>query len=233
MKSLAAENITYVYQGKYQKVEALKEVSCTFQEGKLYAVIGQSGSGKPTLISILAGLGAPAKGRILADGTDIRHIGYERHRRENVSVIYQAFCLFPALTVLENVMYPMEINGEKRKEAKGKAERLLEQVGLGRELYRKFPSMLSGGEQQRTAIARALASSARTILADEPTGNLDTENSQVVLKLLKDLVEKENYCVIIVTHDLEIAAQADMVYAMKDGKLELKQKYYVYPEILF
>ena len=166
MQKLTAEKVTYIYQGKYQKVEALKEVSCTFAEGNLYAVIGHSGSGKSTLLSILAGLGKPARGRVLADGEDISHIGYERHRRENVSVIYQAFCLFPALTVLENVMYPMGIAGKKRKEAAKKAGELLNKVGLTEKLYRKFPAMLSGGEQQRVAIARALASEARTILAD-------------------------------------------------------------------
>ena len=220
MQKLTAEKVTYIYQGKYQKVEALKEVSCTFAEGNLYAVIGHSGSGKSTLLSILAGLGKPARGRVLADGEDISHIGYERHRRENVSVIYQAFCLFPALTVLENVMYPMGIAGKKRKEAAKKAGELLNKVGLTEKLYRKFPAMLSGGEQQRVAIARALASEARTILADEPTGNLDSENGKMVLDILKELVRQEYYCVVIVTHDLDIAAQADVVYAMKDGRLE-------------
>lgn len=219
MRRLTAENVTYIYQGKYQKVEALKEVSCTFEEGKLYAVIGQSGSGKSTLLSILAGLGKPVRGRVLADGEDISQIGYERHRRENVSVIYQAFCLFSALTVLENVMYPMEITGKKKKEAREKAEELLRKVGLDKNLHRKFPAMLSGGEQQRAAIARALASEARTILADEPTGNLDSENGKIVLDILKTLVRQENYCVVIVTHDLDIAAQADVVYVMKDGRL--------------
>ena len=219
MRRLTAENVTYIYQGKYQKVEALKEVSCTFEEGKLYAVIGQSGSGKSTLLSILAGLGKPVRGRVLADGEDISQIGYERHRRENVSVIYQAFCLFPALTVLENVMYPMEITGKKKKEAGEKAEELLRKVGLDKNLHRKFPAMLSGGEQQRAAIARALASEARTILADEPTGNLDSENGKIVLDILKTLVRQENYCVVIVTHDLDIAAQTDVVYVMKDGRL--------------
>lgn len=220
MQKLTAEKVTYIYQGKYQKVEALKEVSCTFAEGNLYAVIGHSGSGKSTLLSILAGLGKPARGRVLADGEDISHIGYERHRRENVSAIYQAFCLFPALTVLENVMYPMEIAGKKRKEAAKKAGELLNKVGLTEKLYRKFPAMLSGGEQQRVAIARALASEARTILADEPTGNLDSENGKMVLDILKELVRQEDYCVVIVTHDLDIVAQADVVYAMKDGRLE-------------
>lgn len=219
MKTLSAEHVTFTYQGKYQKVEALKDVTCTFETGKLYCVIGHSGSGKSTLLSLLAGLGRPGRGQILADGQDLAEIGYDRYRREMVSVIYQAFCLFPALTVLENVMYPMEISGRKRKEAERKARELLAKVGLSEELYRKFPAMLSGGEQQRTAIARALASSAKTILADEPTGNLDSENGKKILGILKELVEKENYCVVIVTHDLEIAARADVLYRMKDGKL--------------
>ncbi|HJC64475.1 MAG TPA: ABC transporter ATP-binding protein [Candidatus Blautia merdavium] len=219
MKTLSAEHVTFTYQGKYQKVEALKEVTCTFETGKLYCVIGHSGSGKSTLLSLLAGLGRPGRGQILADGQDLAEIGYDRYRREMVSVIYQAFCLFPALTVLENVMYPMEISGRKRKEAERKARELLAKVGLSEELYRKFPAMLSGGEQQRTAIARALASSAKTILADEPTGNLDSENGKKILGILEELVEKENYCVVIVTHDLEIAARADVLYRMKDGKL--------------
>lgn len=219
MKTLSAEHATFTYQGKYQKVEALKDVTCTFETGKLYCVIGHSGSGKSTLLSLLAGLGRPGRGQILADGQDLAEIGYDRYRREMVSVIYQAFCLFPALTVLENVMYPMEISGRKRKEAERKARELLAKVGLSEELYRKFPAMLSGGEQQRTAIARALASSAKTILADEPTGNLDSENGKKILGILEELVEKENYCVVIVTHDLEIAARADVLYRMKDGKL--------------
>ena len=219
MKTLSAEHVTFTYQGKYQKVEALKEVTCTFETGKLYCVIGHSGSGKSTLLSLLAGLGRPGRGQILADGQDLAEIGYDRYRREMVSVIYQAFCLFPALTVLENVMYPMEISGRKKKEAERKARELLAKVGLSEELYRKFPAMLSGGEQQRTAIARALASSAKTILADEPTGNLDSENGKKILGILEELVEKENYCVVIVTHDLEIAARADVLYRMKDGKL--------------
>ena len=219
MKTLSAEHVTFTYQGKYQKVEALKDVTCTFETGKLYCVIGHSGSGKSTLLSLLAGLGRPGRGQILADGQDLAEIGYDRYRREMVSVIYQAFCLFPALTVLENVMYPMEISGRKRKEAERKARELLAKVGLSEALYRKFPAMLSGGEQQRTAIARALASSAKTILADEPTGNLDSENGKKILGILEELVKKENYCVVIVTHDLEIAARADVLYRMKDGKL--------------
>lgn len=219
MNCITARNISYTYQSKYQKVEALKEVSCTFERGKLYGIIGHSGSGKTTLVSLLAGLGTPDKGVILADGEDIGQIGYERHRRENVSVIYQSFHLFPTLTLLENVMYPMEIVKTPRKEAKVRAEALLESVGLTRKLQGKFPAMLSGGEQQRGAIARALAGKAETILGDEPTGNLDSGNGKIVMDILESLVREKNFCVVVVTHDREIAARADMVYEMRDGRI--------------
>ena len=216
---LAAENVSYTYQSKYQKVLALKSVSCTFEKGKFYAIVGHSGSGKTTLLSMLAGLGTPTEGTVLAGDKSLQEIGSERHRRENVSVIYQAFNLFQTLTVLENVMYPMQILNKPKKEAKERAAMLLESVGLKEEQFRKFPAMLSGGEQQRVAIARALASDTKIILADEPTGNLDTENGRIVIDTLKRLVKEEDYCVIIVTHDLGIAAQADIVYRMTDGRI--------------
>ncbi len=219
MDQISVENISYTYQGKYQKVQALKNVSCTFEKQKFYAVIGHSGSGKTTLLSMLAGLGVPTEGSILVDGTSLQHIGTERHRRENVSVIYQAFNLFPALTVLENVMYPMQIGHTSKKEAALKAKKLLNSVKINDNQFKKFPTMLSGGEQQRVAIARALAFNAKVILADEPTGNLDTENGKIVIDILKGLVQEEQYCVIVVTHDLGIAGQADIIYRMTDGRL--------------
>ncbi len=220
MNVLSAENVSYVYQSKYQKVQALTEVSCGFEAGKFYAIVGQSGSGKTTLLSMLAGLGQPTGGQVLAGGVPIKEAGGERHRRENVTVIYQAFNLFPALNLLENVMYPMEIMKTPAAQARARAKELLAAVGLSDVDPRKLPAMLSGGQQQRVAIARALASSAKVILADEPTGNLDSENGRLVIDLLKRLVKEENYCVIVVTHDLDIAAQADVIYRMKDGRLE-------------
>ena len=235
MAVLAAENVSYTYQSKYQKVQALKNVSCTFEAGKFYAIIGQSGSGKTTLLSMLAGLGTPSDGEIIANGKTLKEIGSERHRRENVTVIYQSFNLFPTLNILENVMYPMQISKKPTKEAKVRAKELLNSVGLGDVDPRKLPAMLSGGQQQRVAIARALASDAKVILADEPTGNLDTENGKIeptgnldtengkiVIDLLKKLVKDENYCVIVVTHDPGIAAQADVVYKMQDGRLAVE-----------
>lgn len=218
MKALTAENVSFTYQGKYQKVNALKDVSCSFNQGRFYAITGPSGSGKTTFLSMLAGLGRPTNGDILADGVSIGRLGLERHRRENVSVIYQSFHLFPLLSVLDNVMYPMQIVHKDKQEIQKKAGELLESVGISPEYYKKLPAMLSGGEQQRVAIARALASDSNFLLADEPTGNLDSENGQKIIDLFKQLIQK-GYCVIVVTHDLNIAAQTDIIYRMEDGKL--------------
>lgn len=223
MSMLAAENVTYIYQSKYQKVQALTDVTCGFEAGKFYAIVGQSGSGKTTLLSMLAGLGTPDEGQVVANGQSVKEIGSERHRRENVSVIYQAFNLFPQLTILENVMYPMRIIKIPAARSKARAKELLAAVGLEDVDPRKLPAMLSGGQQQRVAIARALASDARVLLADEPTGNLDSENGQIVIDLLKRLAREENRCIIVVTHDLDIAAQADIVYRMRDGHIEMEK----------
>lgn len=219
MSVLKAENVTYVYQSKYQQVKALDEVSCDFEEGKFYAIVGQSGSGKTTLLSMLAGLGTPNEGEVVVNGQSVKDFGSERHRRENVSVIYQAFNLFPSLNILENVMYPMMIQKTQIGKPKERAKELLAAVGLEGVDSRKLPAMLSGGQQQRVAIARALASNSPVLLADEPTGNLDSENGQMVIDLLKRLAKEENRCIIVVTHDQGIAAQADVIYHMRDGRL--------------
>lgn len=166
MERIKAESVSYSYQNKYQTVEAVKEVSCTFESGKLYAVTGESGSGKSTFLSLLAGLDCPDSGRILVDGQDISQIDRDAYRRKKVSVIYQAFHLFPLLTAVENVMYPLEIQGMARREAKERAKEYLREAGLGEKLYNQYPRMMSGGEQQRTAIARAMASGGKIVLAD-------------------------------------------------------------------
>ena len=219
MTMLKANNVEFEYQSKYQKVHALKGVSCTFEEGKFYAIVGHSGSGKTTLLSMLAGLGEPTAGEVIIGDETVKKVGSEKHRRENVSVIYQSFNLFPTLNILENVMYPMGMTGKPVRESKEKARELLAAVGLSDVDPRKLPAMLSGGQQQRVAIARALASDAKIILADEPTGNLDSENSEKIIELLHSLVTEKGYCVIVVTHAADIAAGADVVYRMKDGLL--------------
>ena len=158
-------------------------------------------------------------GRVLINDTDLAELDLDAYRREKVSVIFQAFQLFPLLTVMENVCYPMELNGIPVKEARNRAGNLLESVGIAEEKFRRFPANLSGGEQQRVAIARSLATGAGVLLADEPTGNLDGENSRNVVELLTRLAHSEGYCVIIVTHDPAIAEASDLVYRMADGVL--------------
>lgn len=218
---IEAKNIGYVYQSKYQKTQALTEVSCSFAQGKVYAITGKSGSGKSTFLSLLAGLDVPTEGELLIDGEEIRKINRDDYRMNRASVIYQAFHLFPLLTVLENVMFPMELKHIPKKERKERAQAFLAKVGLPDTLYGKMPGMISGGEQQRVAIARAMASGGQILLADEPTGNLDSRNEAVIVDLLCKMAREENYAVIVVTHNEKVAEAADVVYGMLDGRMEV------------
>jgi ABC-type lipoprotein export system ATPase subunit len=220
MSELTLQQVSYRYPGGSRY--ALDGISGTFSAGKLYAVIGPSGSGKSTLLSLMAGLDRPTEGSLQLNGSDYRSLNLDRCRRQEIAMIFQAFQLFPLLTVLENVCFPMEANGVKQKEAKAKAKELLTSVGISEEQHKRYPANLSGGEQQRVAIARALSSGAGIILADEPTGNLDTANGNQVMEILLRLAHEEGRCVIVVTHDMDIAAQADEVWRMKDGALALE-----------
>ena len=219
MVTLSVENISYSYRTKYQIVPALKEVNCTLQSGKFYALIGKSGSGKTTFLSLIAGLERPQSGAILVNGKDLKEMNVDQYRRTQASVIYQNFNLFPLMTVQENVMYPLILNKQTKKQAAQEAEEVLKRVGLDSSYWKRLPSMLSGGAQQRVAIARALAIHAELILADEPTGNLDTENSKQIIGLLHQLVQEERCCVLVVTHDMEIKKTADVIYNMDSGRL--------------
>ena len=210
-------DVKYVYQTQYQKVAALKGISHSFDAGLVHAVVGKSGSGKTTLLSLMAGLDLPTEGEVLCGGVSTVRMKLEEYRREKVAVIYQSFRLFPLLTVAENVMYPMELRGMKMKEAKAKAAELVARVGLPATALDRYPTMLSGGEQQRVAIARALGMDTKIMLADEPTGNLDTANSDNIFGILQQLAHEDDYCVIIVTHDMGIAARADRVLELRDG----------------
>lgn len=222
MPELKLENIGYRY--KNGERDVLSGVSCTFTGGFLSAVIGPSGSGKTTLLSIMAGLDRPMQGKISIDGEDLAQLDLDLYRRERVSMIFQAFQLFPLLSAVENVCYPMEMNGVAKAAAKERAEALLSAVGIGKRLHKRFPANLSGGEQQRVAIARALSTGAKVLLADEPTGNLDTENGSRVMEILLRLAHEEGYCVVVVTHDLAIAASADHVYRLTDGVLSVEKE---------
>lgn len=220
MSVLAVSDVKYAYQSRYRVVNVLNDVSCSFEMGKFYAIVGKSGSGKTTLLSLLAGLDLPVSGDIFYEGSSLKELNRDQYRRQEVSVICQAFHLFPLLNALENVMYPMELNHKKGKEAAQTAKELLRRVGLPESIEKQLPARMSGGEQQRVAIARALASQAKVILADEPTGNLDSENGQNIVEILLALAHEEGKCVIIITHDEEIAGKADVVYTMRDGRLD-------------
>ena len=217
MAELSLQRVSYRYPRATR--DALQGVECRFRAGEVTAVVGPSGSGKTTLLSILAGLDRPTSGEVLVDERELSKMNLDAYRRQYVSVIFQAFHLFPLLTVLENVCFPLELLGVHAKEAKEQARKNLELVGIGEEKHRRYPSQLSGGEQQRVAIARALSSGAKILLADEPTGNLDGENSRNIVEILMRLAHEAGYCVVIVTHDLAIADAADVVYTVADGVL--------------
>ena len=219
MEKIRVENVSYSYQNKYQKIEAVKEVSCSFEAGNMYAITGESGSGKSTFLSLLAGLDCPESGKILVEGENLLEMDRDAYRRKQISVVYQAFHLFPLLNAVENVMYPMELQGISRREAREQAEECLQEVGLGKKIFYQYPKMMSGGEQQRVAIARAMAAQGRILLADEPTGNLDSENEEHIVELLKMLAHERDYLVIVVTHNPEVARQADVCMKMKDGRM--------------
>ena len=217
MAELTLHRVSYRYPRAAR--DALQGVECRFRAGEVAAVVGPSGSGKTTLLSIMAGLDRPSGGEVLVDGKKLSEMDLDAYRRQYVSVIFQAFHLFPLLTVLENVCFPLELLGAGEKDAREQARRNLELVGIGEEKHRRYPSQLSGGEQQRVAIARALSSGAKILLADEPTGNLDGENSRNIVDILTRLAHEGGYCVVIVTHDPAIAEAADAVYIVADGEL--------------
>lgn len=198
----------------------LEDVNCRFETGVFYALVGKSGAGKSTLLSLMAGLDLPTEGEILFEGRSTAGMDLSEYRRRYASVIYQDFALLPLLTVQENIQYPMALCGVPPQEAAQQARELARRVSLPEELLDRYPSRISGGEQQRVAIARSLTLDRRLLLADEPTGNLDSENSDIVIDLLRRLAHKEDRCVIVVTHDLSVMDQADVTYRVRDHRLE-------------
>jgi len=216
---LRLENVCYQYRNKYQSVDAVNNATAEFYEGKTYAIIGKSGSGKSTLLSLIAGLALPTDGQVLYRGVPTDDFDLDKYRRNNVAVVYQSFNLFPLMTCLENVCFPLELLGKSPKEAAVIAKEYIAHVNLPESVGKRFPNMISGGEKQRVGIARALASGAKIILADEPTGNLDVANSEKIVQLLCDLAHEDNYTVIIVTHDMSITQVVDEVMQMSDGYL--------------
>ena len=217
MERIEVKEVSYSYQNKYQRIEAVKEVSCTFDSGKMYAVTGESGSGKSTFLSLLAGLDRPEKGSIIVDGKDLSGMDRDAYRRQQISVVYQAFHLFPLLTAVENVMYPLELQGLSRAEARGQAAECLEEVGLPEKILGQYPKMMSGGEQQRVAIARAMAAKGKILLADEPTGNLDSKSTRAVIASFEQAKSALGATIFMVTHDSFAASFCDRVVILRDG----------------
>ena len=216
---LSARQIHKVYSTASGDVPALNGITCDFEEGKFYAIIGRSGSGKSTLLHILGGLDRPTSGEVLVDGKDICAMNDEQmaiFRRRHMGFVFQQFNLLEEYNVKNNILMPLKLDGRKADPAF--YEEVIATLGL-KEKVRKFPSELSGGEQQRVAIARSILAKPRLIIADEPTGNLDKKTGEEVLELLTTCAAKFGQTLIVVTHDPEIARKADVVICIEDGKI--------------
>ena len=216
---LELKNVSFSYIGQNVRVDAVKNVSCTFEKGVFYALMGPSGSGKSTLMQLISALATPQEGEILYDGKPISQIPQNEYRLKYVSLIYQNFCLLPFMTVMENVTYPSTLLKVPKKDAIENAKKQLAKLSLDESYYKRRPHMLSGGEQQRVAIARAMCTGAAVFTADEPTGNLDSANAQIIADILSRLAHEEGKTVIMVTHDPAMAERADVVIRLKDGRI--------------
>jgi len=219
------KDVAKEFKGK-RRVIALEGIGLNIERGEMVSIIGPSGSGKSTLLNLIGGLDRPTSGQIVIDGrllaglndTELTYV-----RRDKIGFIFQFFNLLPTLTALENVAVPLHLRGWSRKKARGRAGELLDMVGLGRRVDH-LPEELSGGERQRVAIARALSIFPPILLGDEPTGNLDTQTSSEILKLLQDLHKQLGSTVVIVTHDLAVAASCPRTVKMRDGKVVEDQR---------
>lgn len=220
MTLLETKAVDYYYQDGDQRRYILKETSVSFEKGRFYAILGQSGSGKTTFLSLISALDSPKSGQVLYEGTDIEKIGHENYRRDDISIIFQSYNLIPYLSAVENVLVPMAITKNQLPDNQREvAYNLLDYIGITKEKADRLVNQLSGGEQQRVAIARALATNVDIILADEPTGNLDEEMEQEIIDIFKELAHVHNKCVIVVTNANEIAQQADEVLYLRKGVL--------------
>lgn len=219
---LQVTNLTKSFSTSYGDVTALSDVSFMVDSGEFASIIGKSGSGKSTLLSLLGALDTPTSGSIYVDDVDIAHMSpaaQTRYRATKIGFVFQHYNLIPNLTALENVMLALEFGGMPIGERRDRAALLLDEVGLNTEEQRRRPARLSGGQQQRVAIARALANRPALILADEPTGNLDSETGKTIFALLHKLSRDEQTTIIVVTHDLTIAGKTDRTFTLKDGTM--------------
>lgn len=225
MKFIKTENLKKIYKTEEGYVEALKGINIEIEKGKMIAIMGPSGSGKSTFLHLLGGIDKPTEGKIFIKGKDLYKMSEKEiahFRNKNLGFVFQFHYLLPEFTAIENVAIPAIISQKSEKEAIKKAKNILKNLNLEDRLYHK-PSQLSGGQQQRVAIARALINNPEIIIADEPTGNLDSENSKIVMEIFKKLNKEYNVSIIIATHDIDIAKYCNHIYYMKDGLLYDKQ----------
>lgn len=227
------ENVWKTYLLGKIEIQALRGIDLEIKKGIFLSIIGPSGSGKSTLLNIIGCLDFPTKGKVFLDGKDIQKISENnlaKIRGKKIGFIFQQFNLLPNLTALENVVLPMIFQKIPEKERIEKAKKLLEIVGLKERIFHK-PTELSGGEQQRVAIARALANDAEMIIADEPTGNLDSKSGQLIMEILKDLHQKQKRTIVVVTHDPQIASYSEEIIRIRDGQIiqdHLKEKEFLW-----
>ena len=214
MGILKLEDVGYRYKDAPKDKYVFKNINYEFEEGKMYAIKGKSGSGKTTLLSLITGLEKCTEGQILYDGKTLKKMNLDRYRNTEIGIVFQSYNLLPRLTASENIMLSMEISKVKVKNKKQKALELMKSVGLSEEHSKRKILKLSGGEQQRIAIARSLSYNPKIIIADEPTGNLDKDTENEILKIFKHLAKDEKKCVIIVTHSQNVCDAVDTVYEL-------------------
>lgn len=219
---LEVKNLTKSFDSPSGKVTALKDVNISIKTGEFASIIGKSGSGKSTLLGMLGALDTPTSGVIKVDNIDIAKLSTKKqtaYRAKKIGFVFQQYNLIPNLSALENVMLALEFGGTLARKRKARAEQLLTEVGIKPDEMLRKPTRLSGGQQQRVSIARALANHPSIILADEPTGNLDSETGKKIFDLLHSLSRSENTTILAVTHDMDIAGKTDRTFTLKDGKI--------------
>ena len=215
---LSIENVSYRYNDAKEDEFALKNVNFNFETGKVYAIRGRSGTGKTTLLSLISGLEKCMEGEIIFDGKSLKDMNLDKYRNSDIGIVFQSYNLLPFMTASENIILSMDANGLKIKNKKEKAIELMRKVGLKETYADRKVLRLSGGEQQRVAIARSLSYNPKIIIADEPTGNLDKQTETEILEIFKKLAHEENKCVIIVTHSQNVCDGVDQIYDLKKVK---------------
>lgn len=222
MSVLTLNKVTYKYDGTKKLV--LKGVDASFEAGKVYTIVGKSGSGKSTFLSLIAGLDVCTGGMILHDNHDIKKLDRDEYRAKGIGVVFQSYNLLTNATAVENIVLSMNISGSKVADKKAFSYALLENVGIDREKADRKILKLSGGEQQRVGIARAISHNPKIVIADEPTGNLDNATEDEILKIFSSLAHDEGKCVILVTHSKKVTTIADTIYGMSDGMMVQMKK---------